>query len=440
MVNQEKSADRDDLINEVLNFANSFETSLEPTLSVSEINETISMAIAESFPQDIWVKGEVQRLNFHTSGHIYFNLVDSSAGSAPSTIPVTLLKWSANKIKGDLRELLAEDREVRLKVRPDFYAPYGKMSLHVSDVDTTFTLGNLALARRELLEKLDKEGILRANAEHEIPDHPLDVVLVTSVESAAYHDVIDQLKGSGIGFRVRVINALMQGGDSVRSVVSALKRGQKLKPDVILLCRGGGAKSDLATFDNEAVARCIASANVPVLTGLGHQIDVSVADIVAHMSLKTPTACAQFLIEHVLESNEVVENLGQTIFDRTSQVLSTSEARIANLAQRIGDVAYVLERCETKLSSQLSSIRVSCRNTLMLANEKQNSFKAVVAAGDPARILERGFSLTTNAQGKIIRSIKDINNSDEISTRVADGEFISTVTARPKPAESKKGK
>ena len=141
-------------------------TETEATFSVREINEAISLSISSSFPQDIWVKGEVQRLRFHASGHIYFDLIDSSSKSkSPSTIPVTLLKWNATKIKADLREILVEDREVRILAKPDFYAPYGKMSLAASNVDSAYTLGQIAIARRELIEKLRVEGILKNNSE-----------------------------------------------------------------------------------------------------------------------------------------------------------------------------------------------------------------------------------------------------------------------------------
>lgn len=427
MINHNKEVSRDDLIQEVLDFASSSSSDLEPTLSVSEINEAISMAVSEAFSEDIWVKGEIQRLNFHSSGHIYFTLVDAGKSSAPSTIPVTLLKWSASQIKGDLREILAEDREVRLKVRPDFYAPYGKMSLQVSDIDTSFTLGNIALARRVLLEKLEKEGVLRDNALLPLPQLPINLVLITSVESAAYHDVIDQLRLSEIGFNIKVINALMQGHGSVVSVVSALKHSKKYSPDVILLCRGGGAKSDLACFDTEEVARAIIAMDVPVLTGLGHQIDVSVADLVAHISLKTPTACAQFLIEHVREATEVIDSLAEEIKDKTFNVLQTKETRIANISQRIAETSYLLDQCEIRLEGYKISIKSSVKTALARAHEQQTFFKAILKSSDPARILERGFSLTTDTKGKIVRSVKDVSDGDILSTRVVDGEIKSTV-------------
>lgn len=405
------------------------EAELEPTLSVREVNDAISQAIDSSFRKDLWVKGEIQRLNFHSSGHIYFNLVDSgSRGSGGSSIPVSLFKNTISKIKGNLREILAEDREIRIKVRPNFYAPYGKMSLIVNDLDTAFTLGQIAIARRQLLEKLNREGILRANASFKLDGLPTNIVLVTALDSAAYHDVTDQLKGSGFGFHVRVVNALMQGNDSARSVSQALKQANTLGADVVLLCRGGGAKSDLSSFDSEVVARTICSMTTPVLTGLGHQIDVSVADMVAHSSVKTPTACAQYLIERVRDSIDAAENAGAKIADIVIDRLNTADQRLAYIQQRLSDSSTVLERCTLHITAQKQAIHTRAQANIDLRKQQLNSWSLLVNAHDPQRVLERGYSLTTNSQGELVASIAALKDGEEINTRLADGDVTSTVT------------
>lgn len=398
------------------------------TLSVREINEAISDAVSDCFPSDVWVKGEVQRLRFHSSGHIYFDLVDAGAkGSSACSIPVTLLKWNAMKIKGDLREILVEDREIRIKARPDFYAPYGQMSLAASGIDTAYTLGKIALARRELITKLSNEGILKSNAEIDMAELVTSIALITSIDSAAYHDVIDQLKSSGYGFKITAINALMQGHDSPDSVVSALRYTNNLDVDVVLLCRGGGAKSDLATFDSERVSREIIAMGKPVITGLGHQIDVSVADIVAHSTLKTPTACAQFIIERTQNALQAVRELVESIETAINDRVDTSETRLANISQRLGDATYVLERSSQVLVGISTDIRASAQRAFANAKESLISRSSLISAHDPQRVLERGYSLTMNASGQTIRSLKDIVKDQELLTRLADGQIESKV-------------
>ncbi len=401
---------------------------IEATFSVREINDAISEAVAVSFPADVWIRGDVQRLRFHSSGHIYFDLVDSgSKGSSPCTIPVTLLKWNAGKIKGDLREILVEDREIRIRARPDFYAPYGKMSLAASDIDTAYTLGQIALQRRELLAKLTAEGILRSNAAVDLPELCCNIALVTSVDSAAYHDVVDQLRNSGYGFRIKAINALMQGRESVSSVVTGLKTADTLGFDVVLLCRGGGAKSDLATFDSEIVARTIALMDTAVITGLGHQIDVSVADIVAHSTLKTPTACAQFMIERTTEAIEAVVELGHRIDANVSDLLVMKETRLANISQRLSEVSFVLDRSSEVLSSMKLSLGMSAKRAFENTRENLASLSALISAHDPQRVLERGFSLTIDESGVAVRSVAQVKKGMKLQTRVADG-MITSIT------------
>lgn len=398
----------------------------QPTMTVSEINETIAEAIDEYFPEEVWVKGEIQRLNFHSSGHIYFNLCDSEK-SSNATIPVSLFKYSAAKIKTDLREILVEDREVRLKVKPNFYAPYGKMSLVVSDVDTDFTLGQIAIARRKLLEKLEKEGILRSNAQHEIDELCMEIALVTALDSAAYHDVTDQLKSSGFGYRIKVVNALMQGSGSEDSVAKALEIANDLEPDVVLLCRGGGSKSDLSSFDSEKIARAICSMEVPVITGLGHQIDVSVADLVAHTSFKTPTACAQFLIDRTRKSIDEVIEFDRQIRSLVTEKLLEVETRLGFVSRQISDSGKILEKYLIHLEMMKKAVLSGARNLLDSTSEYLKSKSQIISAYDPERVLERGFSLTLDVDGKAIRSKKSLKIGSSITTKFVDGEIVSKV-------------
>ncbi len=410
--------------------------STDTTFSVREINEAISLSISDSFPRDVWIRGEVQRLRFHTSGHIYFDLVDSSTKtSSPSTIPVTLLKWNASKIKADLREILVEDREVRILARPDFYAPYGKMSLAASGIDSAYTLGQIAIARRALIEKLNFEGILKNNAELELNSFLSNIALITSIDSAAYHDVVDQVKKSELGLKIIAINALMQGVGSADSVVRALNYADNLKVDAILLCRGGGAKSDLATFDDENVARTITKLKTPLLTGLGHQIDVSVSDMTANRALKTPTACAQFLIERTQNAYDRAVELVEQVNESALGAIETADLRLAHVTSRLSDVNFVLERANNALEVYKERINNGANRALELSHTQIESIALLVKALDPMRIIERGFSVIYSSEGLVIRSIDNVKKGESIKISVADGEISSTVVGTNKEKE-----
>ena len=194
---------------------------------------------------------------------------------------------------------MADGTEVRIRGRVTWYDRGGRLQLQMSDIDPAFTLGRLAADRDRLLRTLDGEGLLARQAALPRPLLPLRLGLVTSHGSAAEHDVLDELRRSGIGFSVVTADVRVQGAHAPRSVAWGLRAVAARGVDVVLLVRGGGATTDLAAFDGEVIARAVATLDVPVLTGIGHEIDRSVADEVAHATYKTPTACAQAVVADV---------------------------------------------------------------------------------------------------------------------------------------------
>ena len=196
---------------------------------------------------------------------------------------------------------LADGLNVRIFGHLDFFAPSGSLGLKMSGLDPRFTLGDLAMQRDEVVRRLVAAGLYDANRGRPLAAAPLRVGVVTSTSGAAWADFVHELERSGLGFQVRVIDARVQGDQAVDMVTRAIRTlGRQRDLDVVAVIRGGGARSELATFDHEAIATAIATCPLPVLTGLGHEIDRSVADEVAHASLKTPTACAAALVERVL--------------------------------------------------------------------------------------------------------------------------------------------
>ena len=194
---------------------------------------------------------------------------------------------------------MTDGTEVRIRGRLDWYAPRGQLQLRMTAIDPAYTLGQLELLRAQLLQRLEAEGLLRANAAHPLPLVPLRVGVVTSSGSAAEADFVDELRRSGFAFDVRRVDARVQGPDAAYDIVSGIERAVADGAEVIALVRGGGARTDLAAFDDERIARAIATCPVPVLTGIGHEVDRSVADDVAHTAHKTPTACAHALVLRV---------------------------------------------------------------------------------------------------------------------------------------------
>ena len=306
-----------------------------PTFTVGELADAINGALRRGFYDGVWVRGEIQGLS-ERNGHLYFSLTDDDEG-VRATIAVSLFANVRFKLRPLLqrhRLRLADGMKVRLHGYPDFFAPSGRLSLKMSGIDPRYTLGELALQRDELVRRLVAAGLYDAQARLASPVLPLAVGLVTSVGSAAWHDVTHELEASGFGFRIVACDARVQGEWAPEMVAAAIRTLGRHEVDVVLVVRGGGARSDLATFDAEVVARAIATCPRPVLTGLGHEVDRSVADEVAHLALKTPTACAAELIARVRHFRGELTRLRGAIGDAATARLASAERALAAKAHR----------------------------------------------------------------------------------------------------------
>ena len=267
----------------------------EVTFTVGELTTVVAEALRRAFPDQLWVRGEVQNLKRYPSGHTYFSLVEKGTGTGDKVrarLDCVLFRDDRPAVNRALKEVpgaeLGNDVEVRIRGRVSVYQ--GKLQLVMSAIDPVFTVGGIAANRERVLQALALDGLLDANRRVPLPLVPLRVGLVTSRGSAAFHDFVHELEASRFAFQVAVVDVRVQGAAASRRIVWALRELAARRVDVVVLARGGGSRSDLAPFDTELVARAIAAMPVPVLTGVGHEVDRSVADEVAHTACKTPTA------------------------------------------------------------------------------------------------------------------------------------------------------
>ncbi|MDI6640695.1 MAG: exodeoxyribonuclease VII large subunit [Elusimicrobiota bacterium] len=304
--------------------------------TVSQLNEQIRKAVTTSFKNRIWVCGEIYRYdldiskaNTRSSRQIYFELVEQDTITKERKATISAVIWGDDRdiIEEKLKQsatgfVLRDGLQVKVQCYVDFYTPQGKVQLRVVDIDLEYTIGKIALERKQLLEKLIKLNLLDKNKKIPIPIVPINIGLITSFGSAAYNDFIDELKKSGYGFSVYLYDGKMQGSELERDVCKAISKLNELKNiDVIAIVRGGGSASDLMGFDKELVAIAIANSTKPVLTGIGHQIDRTVSDEVANMSFKTPTATAQFLVEKIENFQKKTENIFNRIIEKQKDII-----------------------------------------------------------------------------------------------------------------------
>lgn len=388
----------------------------EHTLTVSELGELLRAALSQVTPYGVWVEGEISGISRSRRGHVYFDLVEPAeiTGSRPvATIPAVLWRDVRERVDRLLKQhgdpiRMTDGVQVRIRGTLDFYAPSGRVQLRMSAIDPTYTLGKLAAGRDLLLAKLSEEGILRTNAARPMPPVPLHVALVTSVGSAAHADMLEVLERSGLAFRVVEIDAAVQGRGSEIEVAAAIGAAADIGVDVIVVARGGGSRTDLAAFDHERMARAIAGSPIPVVTGIGHEIDSSVADEVAHTACATPTAAAQHVVDLVTGWLVLLDDMRTMI---------------------VGLGIAVLNRADGRLTATLDQLARSARHAVRDAERRVDSAHARTRAFDPTRTLARGWSITRRTDGTLVRAITDVVPGDELVTLVADGTLTSTISA-----------
>ena len=426
-----------------------------PTFTVSELADAVNSTLRRTFSDGIWVRGEIQGWS-ERGNHAYFTLADDTPGRQA----VLRVQFFANA-RMRLRPLLQKYRlrlgdgmKVRIFGHLDYYAPGGSLGLKMADLDPRFTLGDLAQQREQVLRRLAADGSLDANGRHRLSPVPLRVGVVSSAGTAAWHDFSDELERSGLGFQLVLADTRVQGPEAGRRVtraiqalsIHAVQRGL----DAIVVIRGGGSRNELATFDAETIARAIAVAPVPVLTGLGHEIDRSVADEVAHTSLKTPTACAAHLVTRVRTYLDEVEDRHAAVLVSARARLDGAERSLADRAHRIARrTSAAVERADERLATRAHRVRAASirpvndaerrlravadrlvgRVPQLLAAEDRHlaGLEARVRALDPVNVLARGWSITRGPDGRIVRDPGDVAPGDLLTTELARGRVSSRV-------------
>jgi len=447
------------------------------TYTVAEVALMVMRAINRVFPEEIWVQGEIRDLSRPSSGHVYFNLIDTDGDDGPPPIlPVTLFaseKYAVNRVlqrsgAGRMDDGIA----VRIRGQVSHYAARGTVQLRMTWIDTDYTLGKLAEERERLIRSLEKRGLLTKNRELPLPLVPLRVGLITSAGSAADADFSHELESSGFRWALDRFDARVQGADAVADVVRGIARLASAAIDVIAIVRGGGAQTDLAAFDAEQVAVAIAECPVPVLTGIGHEIDVSVADLVAR-SHKTPTACAAALVAAVSGFVTRLDQLGAAT-QRVARGRLLAESRgvdeaavrlrrsalaagvgaerqlgayerqtvragrnrlrreadgVEVLATRVHRGGLVqLDSATGSLDRMADSLEAAATRRIALARRRLDDLERRADLSDPQKLLARGWSITRTAAGRLLTSPQGVSPGTSLRTTLAEGEIASIVT------------
>lgn len=402
------------------------------TWSVGDLCAAIRDTFSAVFPEEIWLEGEIVGLNVASSGHVYFDVIEpDSEGSRVDKMSVALWKGRRQGVESVLARAeagpLVDGIRVRIRGELSFYAPQGRVQLLMTAIDPHHTLGQLAVDRERVLKSLSMAGLLDANSALKVPLVPLHVGLITSDGSAAYNDFVNEISLSPYPFRISLVHSAVQGAEAESGLIAAIETLGDVDVDVIAVVRGGGARTDLMAFDLESVATAVANSTRPVLSGIGHEIDRSVVDEVAHTAFKTPTACAAALVQAVaafdqnldLSARRIV-NLAVTSHDRASEAISYSARAIGDRARRTLDIE---EERLAALSSRLSDLGLM---SIGRNSQRLDRISDLLRALHPDRILARGFSITRDRDGEIVRGQVPLGST--LVNETADSLITSTVT------------
>ena len=381
---------------------------MEEKISLLELQERIRRGIEGAVPHQVWITAEIGEIKNHPSGHCYLDLVDYKEGERGVAAKARGVIWSSAwrmlqpYFLSAAGVPLSKGLNVLLKVQANFSAVYG-LSLNILDIDPSFTVGELELRRQQTIKRLQQEGCMEMNAQLQLPPLPRRIAVISSATAAGYRDFMNHLHKNEYGFRfsTELFPAQMQGQEAPESIIVALDKIAEREGefDVVAILRGGGAAMDLLCFDDYSLAVNIAQFPLPVITGIGHDHDYHIADMVANTWLKTPTAVADYFVDIFVQQEQYLMHLFQRISLTLAHKISTERHRLLTLHNTlVQNVANLL----------------SCRR------QQLEMLRLKVEAADPARILGSGFAIV--AVGGRRAGAEDIVEGARVKMVLGDGE------------------
>ena len=428
----------------------------EKRLTLYELNHLVKDVLESEMPDEYWVEAELSECR-ESKGHCYMELIQKDERSATPIAKASAKCWVSKWMlirpyfERTTGQRLHAGMKVLLKVYPQFHEAYG-FSWIITDIDPTYTLGDMARKRQEIIRQLKEEGVFDLQKELQLPLFCQNIAVISSETAAGYGDFCNQLTDNPYGFlfHTRLFPAIMQGDGVEQSVINALEEifdvqsSQSDMFDCVVIIRGGGATSDMSGFDTLALAENVANFPIPIITGIGHERDESILDMVSYLRVKTPTAAAAFLIEHLKEVRDSIEDLQNRMIHCAQQKLSALNSNLSAIADVIPRLFSIVKtRQEARLDSLFSSLLSSIQQTILAQKSNLATFEQripmlivdrrltaeyhrlemleeKIKSLDPALLLRRGYSITL-FKGKAVRDPLALKKGDEIETRIEKG-------------------
>lgn len=452
----------------------------QKSYSLKELNLLVKETLSQYLSQAYWVVGEISEIKEHYSGHCYLELIQKDEGSDNIVARARATIWSYSYrilkpyFESTTGRKLAPGLKVMVLAQVSFHEVYG-YSLNITDIEPTYTIGDLELKRRETINRLIADGVFDMNREQTLDLLPNRVAVISSPQAAGYEDFLKQLLGNRNRYRfsIKLFEAVMQGEDAETSITQALSNiyNEIDRFDLVAIVRGGGASADLSCFDSYTIASHIAQFPLPVITGIGHEKDTTVADLVAYKAVKTPTALAEYLIDLASEAEQHYLSRVDSLVELSTSFIESSKSQLIFLADQLKSASQLtVSRHKNRLTKTWSSLPVLAKfytyksllqvndlkeqvksvaqnyiNTPRIAIEKYQKelkkhtlqsltankqkvdfFGRLIETMNPINTLKKGFTITM-IDGKCVKSVGEINDGILITTKFWDGEIKSKV-------------
>lgn len=399
---------------------------MEDFTDLYTLQRQVKEGLGELFPDRIWVCAEIAALQVRNNGHCYLDLVQSENGVQKAKAKAIIWAGKYPMLSRFYRETTGSSmqagQQVQVLVQVNYSELYG-LSLIIDDINPEYTLGDAEKQKKITVERLTREGLLERQARLELCRLPYRLAVVSARDAAGYGDFCRHLEAGGYAFDVVLVEAAMQGIDAPASICRALAlvdgctlngsaqnddTGECLEGpfDAVLILRGGGSALDLACYDDYSLCAAIALCPVPVFTAVGHDKDYHVADMVAYMSVKTPTALADVFIGFCEEENSLINQMGARLKRAFAARLAAEEYHIRMLALRV---------------------RQSCAGKIALQEALLQRYESRIVSSDPRKLLERGYTLVTDAAGTVLKSVVGLRKGDSIRVMMSDGTVRATI-------------
>jgi exodeoxyribonuclease VII large subunit len=409
---------------------------MHPSLSLYELSEQLKQTIKNVYVSAIWVRAEISEVRENMSGHCYLELVEKEEDSDRIVAKIKANIWSFTYkllkpyFEQSTGQALTAGMKILVSVNIEYHDVFG-MSLVIKDIDPTYSVGEIARRRLQIINRLQEEGVFDMNKELEIPLVPQRIAVISSPTAAGYGDFIDQLERNRNSYRFyhKLFPAVMQGNQTEQSIIAALEKIYQHADlfDVVVIIRGGGATADLNSFDSYELAYYCTQFPLPIITGIGHQRDETILDMVVNTSLKTPTAVAEILIDLVDETGIFLEEAQEIIFSCAKEKIQIEKDFLRNCTR---EIAYKFSTISSKENAVLKNLQKDISKIpvqfLKTKEQELSMLNLNISLLSPENILKKGYSITTK-NGKIIKDSKELANGDEIETRFAEGSVKSKV-------------